>query len=304
LHPGYFIYAVLLGTMSCFTIAVYQKFCLSLPRAHGVSSIVSFGGMSMTLGLISLISALITTNRKLRLLCITGFFLAAYASILSLSRGPWLTVITSLIVILILNPKKWSRKSLILGSLVCISLMVLVYTLPSVKNRINAAVCDVNDYFSRGEVTEPIGVRLEAWRVSIKEAIDNPILGIGEGNFKNFIKFLVDNKKADPNIHILSHVHNEILSAALHRGLPGLITLLLLFFVPFGIFLYRLKSAQKEDILFLCNGIILITCTITVALSDIYFGQHQPTLFFIFFLYMIMAFTRRLEPVHTKQETG
>lgn len=296
IHPGFFIYGVLLGASACFLISVYQAFFLSFPRVYGVTSIVSFGGMSMTLGLMSMIIAIISKIWSVRILFFIGFLFGATASILSLSRGAWLTVVSCLIILSIINPKKWSLKIRLIGIVVCLLLLVpLLYLISPVETRINSAIAEVHEFIVDKNIKSSVGVRLEAWRIALQGFRENPLFGIGEGNTRDFIESKADQGETDPYVLILNHVHNEFLSAALHRGIPGLVSLVFLFITPFLVALYRLKFASDETRMILWSGIVFLTSISTMGLSDIYFQQHQPTILYVFLVYFIVAYTSRLE---------
>lgn len=55
LNINYLILSLFFGTLSCVVFSIYQLYFLSIGRAHGITSIVAFGGISITLALLSLI---------------------------------------------------------------------------------------------------------------------------------------------------------------------------------------------------------------------------------------------------------
>ena len=282
------IFGIAIGAAACFVIAVYQKIFLGVPRAHGLQNAVPFGGLSITLGLMCLAIALTIENRREKIWMYSGFLLASIASVLSGTRGAWLALPVGLITLLILNPRDWSAKSRVAGSLITLLLIVLAYTIPLIQIRVDTTMLNLVAYFTEADASTSIGLRLEAWRAAIIAFTENPVLGIGEGNFRSTLRQLAEVGEIDPLLATsIAHAHSEFLSAMLHRGLPGLILSLLLFLLPLVTFYTQFKQQQGERKVLLALGIMLIISSITTALSDVFFGHHKQTLFFATYIYLV-----------------
>ena len=79
-----------------------------------------------------------------------------------------------------------------------------------------------------------------------------------------------------------NHLHNEYLTNLVAKGLPGLLSLLLLLFVPLAFFLRNSGNPER----LVCNGIGSLLC-IGYALSGLTnqaFGDDTLNIFFVFFL--------------------
>lgn len=290
LNPGYLIYAILLGTVACFGIAIYQKFSLGFPRAQGVTNPVSFGGLSITLAMMSFAVALLIKTAKLKALFFSGFILATIASVLSSSRGAWAALISGLFLLFFIQARAWSLKARVSAGLLSVLIIMASYFIPTVQVRIDTAITEVGDYLDNNIANTSVGIRLETWRGSAIAFADNPIFGIGEGNFRTKMKQLADQGLVDPVVpSVIGHVHNEYISAALHRGIIGLLSLSLLFIVPLLYFSRSLIALQDERKIIAATGVMLVMSSITVALSDIFFGQQQPTIFYASLLYIMYS---------------
>ena len=284
----YVTLGILSGAIACFVIASYQKFYLGVPRAHGLQNPVPFGGLSITLGLMCLSVALTIESRQGKIWMYSGFLLACIASILSETRGAWLALPIGLVTILLLNPKRWSIKARIAGSLVTLLILTLSYTIPLIQHRVDATILNVAAYFTEANANTSIGLRLETWKAAIIGFSENPMLGIGEGNFQSTLRQLAESDRIDPLLATsIAHVHNEFLSAMIHKGGLGLISTLLLFLLPLATFYRQYKSQHGERKVLLAVGIILIMSSITTALSDVFFDHHKQTLFYVTYIYLI-----------------
>lgn len=292
LTPNYIYYGILMGAVACLVIAAYQKFFLGFDQASGVTSIVSFGTLSMTLAMMCFIIALLCKSWSSRILFYSGFMFAAYASVLSGSRGAWLILLSCLLILFITNPLKWPFKTRFSAILVSLILITASYFFPPVQHRVNTAINEIDAYFTYDVVNTSVGARLEIWRASVIAATENPILGIGEGNFSNKMKQLSDQGLVDPFVLNIAHVHNEYISALLHRSLPGLLSLLLLFLIPLIAFSKTFIAEQGDRRMLPAIGVILVISTMTISLTDVFFYQHKNTLFYVAFTYILYASMR------------
>lgn len=296
------IFGIAIGAAACFVIAVYQKIFLGVPRAHGLQNAVPFGGLSITLGLMCLAIGQTMENRRKKIWMYCGFLLACTASILSGTRGAWLALPVGLITLLILNPRNWSAKSIVISVLITLPLVVLTYAIPIIQIRVDTTMLNLVAYYTGADTSTSIGLRLETWRAAIIAFTENPVLGIGEGNFHSTLRELAKTGEIDPLLATsIAHVHNEFFSVMLHRGIPGLMSTLLLFLLPLATFCTQFKQQQGERKVLLAMGIMLIISSMTTALSDVFFGHHKQTLFYAMYIYLVygLAFTDNLE-VDTK----
>lgn len=285
----YIIYGVLAGAVACFIMAIYQKYMLGIPRVSGFFKIIAFGWISMTMSLMCLWAAILSESKKLCLLMVGGFILACIASLLSGSRGPWLSIISCLVFLLLFNPKSWGIKKKViitLSSLILIS--ASYFAMPEVQQRVSQATSEIDSYFSSGVVNNSVGLRLEVWRAALISIGEKPWEGIGSENFDEMIAELSIRGEIDPIMSSnISHVHNEYLTAALHRGIPGLATLLLIYLVPFYVFVRHYRSASADDQMLLGYGMIMIVSSMTVSMTDLFFQHHRESLFFVFYIFVI-----------------
>ena len=292
----YLKYGVVVATLVCAVFAGYQKFILSFERVNGITNWVSFGGLSITLGMMSLVFGAYGRSMTERLIFIIGFFLAVLASLLSGSRGAWLALLPGFLLLLYFNPFKYSNKVRV-GLLVGFSMMILgSYLHPIVQQRVDNAIEDIHLYTEEGRVFSSLGLRLEAWKASGIAYSQSPWMGIGEGNFRSMLQRLVDEGQIHQDVMHINHVHNEFISAALHRGVPGLISVLLIFLIPFVSFLNVGRRSQGCQQALAISGAMLVVCSVTVAMSDIFFGQHQHTIFYVAYIYLIYALAITPDP--------
>lgn len=112
--------------------------------------------------------------------------------------------------------------------------------------------------------------RLELWAEAVDTVIYNPVLGVGLGNFSNFIR--PESKYREP-----IYAHNTYLDLATEIGLPGLLAWLLILFIAIkpilpsqfdktAPLLFMKKKLSKKQTLPLWN--------LAVSLSLLWFALH------------------------------
>lgn len=102
-------------------------------------------------------------------------------------------------------------------------LPVLIYCMPTVSTRVK----DISD-------TSQNLSRLEIWKLALLIIKDHPILGVGNGNYTNYIPdYLNSIRKINYNFRKLIHPHNILLKVYSELGLLGLISFIGLFLTSF-----------------------------------------------------------------------
>ena len=280
-------YGLAAGALACFIFAVYQRYYLNLLRVKGNMDWVHFGGISITIGLMCATVSLLTEDKRLKIIMQCGFVLGVWASLLSGTRGAWLSILTALALLIFINPKGWTVKARIVTCLSSLIVIIMFYAIPDVQGRVDLAISDVTAFFVDGNPATNIGIRLETWHASAIKISEYPFTGVGEGNFEKQMQLLIDQNRINPVVAHISHVHNEFISAMFHRGILGLIAAVILFLIPFFTFLKNFNSTQSNQKVLLGSGLIMIGSIITMSMSDIIFGHHKTTLFYATYVFII-----------------
>ena len=149
--------------------------------------------------------------------------LSGLVTFLSFSRAAIAALsCTALILLVILGRRHW-KTSLIVVGILAASLVLI----PGVSHRFVARFrADFGGQYEGG--------RVFIWRNSCQVISDNPLVGVGQGNFKDVYSSYV-RPDIDP-IHKVSHAHNDLLHAAAISGIPGLLTFVALWLAALSYF--------------------------------------------------------------------
>ena len=287
--PVFLSAGLVLGAVGCGGLAVYQVIIGDAERATGITNAVPFGGISMTLGMMCLVFVWPARDTKTRAIFAVGFMAAGVAAMLSLTRGAWLALPAGVLVLVVINPGQLLRPAMRYGVLLCMLAGVLALSqLPATKQRLAQVWTESQGYLESGPSLSSVGLRLEVWRASLLSIGDHPLTGIGLGNFRAELKRLGEAGQIDPLLYgRLAHAHNEFLAATMDLGPIGLIALCLVYAVPLLAFLARARTAGRETLALLMSGVMLVVCSLTQSLTDIHFGLHNKTIFYLCLIYAI-----------------
>ena len=201
-----------------------------------------------------------------------------------MSRGSILAAVLIFIIIglnlVLSNKKKNYIRSIYLT--ICLCFSFLSYNLindKNITNLISERFATVANPQSDDSVNERVNFSLAA----ISSIKDNPILGIGIGNWK--IKSIELNKDIIQNYRIPYFVHNDFLQLAAEIGILGGLLYLFFVFYPVIFILKGLINSFKFDL----NFFILLIFTVFIVDSLINFPIDRA-INFIYFIFTIAAF--------------
>jgi len=253
---------VLAGSAIASFYGFYQFFFLH-KRAEGFYSHPLTFGNNLAIVLIVLYSLIITKyyiNKREFWFYIIFFLVNFTALLISLSRGP---ILAFLITVMVINVLVYKYKGLIVNIIIVVLFTSIVLFTPALKQR-------ANDFFNHSwkNTTSSFGTRVVLWKTSLKIIKDNPFFGIGY-NIKSEFK-----KRIKVPVSSMAHSHNSYLTIACYYGVPALIILLLIYF-------YLMKSFWiKNDFFVKVSGIGTILVYMLEGLTEYNFGDSEVLMFF------------------------
>jgi len=156
-----------------------------------------------------------------------------------------------------------------------------------VKKRFDKAINEYSAYNEeRKSVGTSVGARLEMWKSSLYIFKENPIFGVGEGNFKEKNVELIEKGLINTDIGRFNHPHSEFFTTLVEQGLIGLGILLFLFFNPLMkcYEVFKKKDVNSDSNIPLVLVISLILHYIFYSITNGVFDHQNTTLFFAAFV--------------------
>jgi len=301
--PIYFWSGLIIGAIGAGVFAIYQKFYLPVPldRAGGFINPIQFGDISFLMASL-LLCGFVWARYTHQTLFIHFVFLLAsltgfVASFLSLSRGGWLAFPVVLFIVL-KALKVQTQKILVSFAVFTLISTIAIVSLPDsnfFRQRLVETKSDVSSLLKISSSRESfsINARLRMWQIGINAFCARPFTGWGS---LDAIKLQYPSEWADLEaIDNFNHLHNEFIDTMAKRGLLGLITLMLLYFLPLSVFMKLMRSEDKILVSFAACGVILIVCVIIFGLTQTFMAHISGITIIPFFLAIIKAYTRMIE---------
>ncbi|MDJ0781170.1 MAG: O-antigen ligase family protein [Desulfosarcinaceae bacterium] len=202
---------ITLGANVAATVGAYQFFIGGMDRATGFFAHALTYANTLSIVLCLVIAMLLShdyTRRWEFWYYALSLPLILLGLGISISRGPMLSALITLLLILVIRLRR--RGVLICGLILVFSGLLIVST-PDLKNRYVELVDK-----SWADPHTSVGVRIPLWKVAVKIIADHPIFGIGERNFRQ-----VALAHLETPLHTMAHAHNAYLQFALTHGIPA-----------------------------------------------------------------------------------
>ena len=275
-----------IGVFVTVAIATHQVYVLGLDRAYGASNHpIPFAELMVVADLLLwmlMIFAWNNGNKIISFILLVASLAGFYGSLLSVTRGAWLTYIFMIAIWLLYMFKRgFSDKEHFFSAPIIARLLlaVLVFYTVSQTDQYQVlqsrSMATVNN-LAEGSYNSAIGGRLLIYQDSFKVIKQYPF-GIGTDNFSSIKSYGA------------SHAHNELLNLWVENGIQGVIALLLLLGYAFKVFYKNLNHTNDLVSVYSACGLMLIVSYMIFGFSQAVFSHHQTIIFFIFYLYFFLA---------------
>ncbi len=216
-------------------------------------------------------------NKKYTFIKYIGILYLVIGILLSLTRGLWITFgIALLITILLLNFRARIRVFSVLLLLICLGYL-LYFFWPQMQVR-------VAQLFTAGGT---IGIRLILWQMSLAAFRNNPLIGIGSGQFaRNYPYLLQISNQYLPTQYWSLSTHSEFLEALAETGIIGFIAYFIYFICMMKLLWSELKHLYSG---FNCSILCALAITlIALIISDFYAqGSFNMTYMLLLILFIL-----------------
>ena len=210
---------------------------------------------------------------------------------LSVGRTGQVAFILAIIVMFFLY-YKLHIKTIIYSSLSLLIIFTIAFNSSDMfEKRVNLAKTDIEKIID-GDLYSSWGIRVAYWMVSYEILKDNPLFGVGVGDYKEAIVHTLQKEKFDNFPKEMKdfmkeyHVHNQILMVMIQTGLIGIIIIIWLFYYLLKISLYAKNEHKNIFVLFLL--IYLIGC----MADPLWYKQFTISLW-ILFVSLLVILTKK-----------
>lgn len=208
--------------------------------------------------------------------------------VLTQTRGAWLAVPVFILIgsLIFYRNLDWKKLIVTLG-LACLVIAGVFTVSSTLRERIAAGFNETKECMSTNTLAfSSICNRIQLWHASLSIFKQNPLLGSGStSNFPKALPSFVERKIVSQQVaKEFGEPHSEFMQQLSAFGLLGFISLLLVYFVPSYIFLWRLRSQKGDLSSRIGAGIGLTVCTgfFIFGLTELMFRtMHMVSLYAI-----------------------
>jgi len=285
LNPVWLCLGILLSACIFGGTAIYQAHFLGISRANGwitdLRSPITFGNAALLFSVLSLATyPLIKSEIGFKLAglaVIVAASLAAYASMLSGTRGGWISVPLLLISVLFADKKRSLLDKLLL-LLLGLGLLLAVYiAIDSVSTRIDHAWNELVRIVEYREFTAgSVGARLQMWWAAVLLFLDAPISGVGLGNYHAAKQILIEQGLINHDIQRFGYAHSEVFHYLAEMGLVGILSLLVFYCSGFWLVIKGLQFNKPIAIM----ALLVLMLRFDISLTQVQFVYHYTTLLY------------------------
>lgn len=158
------------------------------------------------------------------------------------------------------------KKTFLLSLLVLIPISFLSYNFSSmVKNKVDQTINSLEKIIDNRDYKSSIGYRIGFTVYSFEVIKDNPLIGVGTGDYMEEVRNIIPEKhKFLSNRNVLAQPHNVYIKTLLQFGIIGLGSLIYIFYT---LLTYKNTTKYNQDIL-----VILCIATIFFMLPGKFYG--------------------------------
>ena len=161
----------------------------------------------------------------------------------------------------------------------------LVISQTSLGGRFYEMMTNTHNY-QTGEKFSSAGIRLELWKESWLLGAERPLTGYGNLGRMPRVRELIFQGKLDSFVVGWGHSHSDYFEALATRGIPGLLSVLVLYLCPLVIFFrHRLSSPYLS-----LSGIALVIGYLISSLTDVPLRNGLTSMFLFMAITVTVAF--------------
>lgn len=277
-------------------VASYQSLFLNVGRAGGaLNNVIMFGDLSVVMAMIAACGLVFRgqgpASRWHTPYLALGVTLGVYASLLSGTKGGWLSVLTLAVVLgwtLLRNRSLMVRALTVLAVLLAIVALGALLPAHLVADRIVEGVRSGYHWLNTGEVVDgSVSIRFEMWRQALQMIALKPWDGWGTAG----AIVEINSRLKDTLGGGWSQVESDLLQAGMNYGLPNVLSYLAMYTgLMFGFWRIRTKQGLSPAWVALATaGLILPVLMLEFGLSVVVLGRNAFRHTFIVWSMLLLA---------------
>ncbi|QFY79263.1 hypothetical protein DUD43_16955 [Alcaligenes faecalis] len=288
---------LVVGAVSGLAVAAWKMWQLGEFKAFGFTGAIQFGNLALSMAVLLMVAlcwlmANQSAHRRLWFVLLAlGAVCGLLGSYYSGTRGGWVAI--PLFVALFLLA--YVRRGNLLACGVVLAVLVgasgfLAYQSPLIKSRVQEVSTDLSEYQAHGSSSSSsLGARFAIWGATWEILKDQPVLGVGEVQFRQALKEKSQAGLIGEVAAGLANTHNTFLEVWVWYGGLALLSLLLAMLSAAWYFLSFIRHVDSVLRSYALGGLCLIGGYVIYGQTQIMLIRNNTLLFFLLSLAVLMA---------------
>ncbi len=282
-----------MAAMMGLLIAAYQAYHLDIGRAFGaLKNPIIFGDICIVFASLSLIGLLSTQQKPgselLQLTLILGFISGVLASLLSGSKGGWLSIFTTLVIFIWLwlrNRQTVIKIGVLSAAIIGIGGLFWLAPTELVLARLIEGFHGGVHWFKTGEITEgSVSTRLALWKAGLEMINEHWLVGISRHGIEAALP---------SHLKVYVQLESDLLMSLVANGFIGFLSkIYLLFSVLFAFSIFK-KRNITHNLYIPVAGALLVILYIEFGLSVDTLGRNAFRHLFVLLTLLILTLTMK-----------
>jgi O-antigen ligase len=281
-------WGVFVGAVAAGFWGLYQKQELGIDfRAHGGTSALkaAYGDISLLMGVmtVALFQPNWSKDWRWGFVVLLSLSLGVFASLASGTKGGWISapILCWVLVGLTRNPTYTKRFTVLAG--LAVGAILIWYVSPFIQARVGNIPLAIATYFETGQVSDSATIRLALWHASTFVFINNPLFGVGPGNF-DAAKLPYIEAGLLPNIIVdFNSAHSQFFDTLHESGIFGP----LMVFSIYGAFILHCRQYLLQNKALATTGLLLALGFIDFGLVEMIWDINNAGVFFTVMMVLI-----------------
>jgi O-antigen ligase len=300
-------WGVVAGAVGGVLLVGYQRLSLNLDRPGGLINPITFGDLSLCLGLVALAAAVDLRAKREVLLATLGALAGVVGSILTGTRGGWVALLLAGVLFIRYGHALGARS---VRALIVLSFALVAgsYFVPAagVRERVADGVSDVQTWFAGGSAFTNVGIRLELWKGASMLIQERPLFGLDTPAYQREMRAYVAQGKLDGVVLPMPHLHNDAVQALVTGGVVGFLAWGATLFAPFLFFARALRrgagaSASRQQLAPALAGLLVVASYFSFGLTEVIFWSIKGSMFYALMIFLLMGFYLNAKELDEKE---
>lgn len=238
---------VFFGCVFAGCLALYQAEILGMGRVEGfLNNPISFGNLAVLVGSIALCFFVFETQRWMQFGWVFTVLFAAYASLMSGTRGGWV-LFGAIPIFLWIHWRYLHRRFLQILIPVTVFAITLHGQWNQIKSRFQPFFSGIECwFFESGRICDgSVSVRFETFYAGLIAFLDRPVAGYGLNTSEIIIRELKE-KKLIEDIGDFGHFHNDFVEVLATQGLIGFLLFCIAMILLIRV-IFKIKERDRQE---------------------------------------------------------